>query len=412
MKKTLLKLMLFVFTFSNAQLVSTIAGSGFQQTADGTGINANFNKPNGIVKDSDGNFFVAEEVGRVIRKITPAGVVTTFAGDGINGFLDGNGTSARFGGLGSLAIDSQNNIYVGDYGNAKIRKITPTGDVTTFVNIDFPYGICIDPTETYLYVVGTSRIVKRVTIANGNITNIAGSIIGGNINGIGAEASFGAPFGVVVDPTNTYLYVSDFSNNNIRKVTLATQEVSLLAGGFITGSADGIGSGALFSSPIGITCDTNGNVYTADHFNNKIRKITTNGVVTTIAGSGDFGGDNGSAETATFTFPIGLIFDASGDLIVTEYDGSRVRRITGVFLSNASFNDISFNLYPNPAHDILNIETETELKSVLIYSIHGQKVLSSDDKQINISHLSSGIYMVRVQDVNDAVATQKLVKKL
>ena len=413
MKKTLLTLMLFVFTFSNAQMVSTIAGSGNQQTTDGTGITASFNRPNGIVKDSNGNLFVAEENGFVIRKIAPNGVVTTFAGNGTNGFLDATGTAAIFANLGALAIDNQNNIYVGDFGNSRIRKITPSGVVTTLVTIDNPYGICIDPAGTNLYAVGQSRRVFKVEIATGQITLIAGNSSQGNTDGIGTNASFNLPFGVVVDPTNTYLYVSDFSNNNIRRVTLATTQVSQFAGSGNSNFADGTGSAASFNAPIGMQCDSSGNIYLADHYNNRIRKITPNAVVTTVAGSANFGGADGPALSAEFSTPLGVFLDNNGDLFVTEYDGNKVRKVSSVALNSSEFqtNNLKLNLYPNPASDILNIETENELKSVEIYSIQGQKVLSAVSKEINISNLTSGLYLVQVTDIDDIIATQKLIIK-
>jgi DNA-binding beta-propeller fold protein YncE len=413
MKKTLLTLMLFVFTFSNAQLVSTVAGSGNQQTADGTGITASFNRPNGIVKDSNGNLFVAEENGNVIRKIAPNGVVTTFAGNGTNGFLDATGTAAIFANLGALAIDNQNNIYVGDFGNSRIRKITPSGVVTTLAILDTPYGICIDPAGTNLYVVGQSRRVQKVEIATGQITLIAGNGSQGNTDGIGTNASFNFPFGVVVDPTNTYLYVSDLFNNNIRRLTLATAQVSQFAGSTNSNFADGTGSAASFYGPIGMQCDSSGNIYLSDHFNNRIRKITPNAVVTTIAGSGAAGSTNGPALIAEFSTPLGVFLDNNGDLFVTEYDGNKVRKVSSVALNSSEFqtNNLKFNLYPNPASDILNIETENDLKSVEIYSIQGQKVLSAGSKEINISNLTSGLYLVQVTDIDDIIATQKLIIK-
>ena len=405
--------MLFVFAFSNAQLVSTIAGSGNQQTLDGTGITASFNRPNGIVKDSNGNLFVAEENGNVIRKITPNGVVTTFAGNGTNGFLDATGTTAIFANLGALAIDNQNNIYVGDFGNSRIRKITPSGVVTTLAILDTPYGICIDPAGTNLYVVGQSRRVQKVAIATGQITLIAGNGSQGNTDGIGTNASFNFPFGVVVDPTNTYLYVSDLFNNNIRRVTLATAQVSQFAGSTNSNFADGTGSAASFHGPIGMQCDSSGNIYLSDHFNNRIRKITPNAIVTTIAGSGASGNTNGPALSAEFSTPLGVFLDNNGDLFVTEYDGNKVRKVSSVALNSSEFqaNNLKFNLYPNPASEMITIEMDSEVKTVEIYSIHGQKVQTSNTKSVVLNKLAAGIYFVKVEDVNGLTNTKKLVVK-
>ena len=158
---------------------------------------------------------------------------------------------------------------------------------------------------------------------------------------------------------------------------------------------------------------SNGDLFISDHFNNKIRKITSTGLVSTVSGTGASGSYNGSALTATYNNPTCLFLENNTNLIITEYGGNSVRRLSNIALSYNSFNSnsLKFSLYPNPANSILNIDLANELQSVEIYSLQGQKVLSSTSKQFNVSDLSSGMYMVRVQDTDGGVATQKFVKQ-
>ncbi|MDR2208342.1 MAG: hypothetical protein LBE22_05145, partial [Azoarcus sp.] len=219
--------------------VSTLAG-GEEGFADGVGGEAKFYWPFGITSDAAGNLYVADGGNHRIRKITPAGEVSTLAG-GEEGFADGVGSDAEFDHPSGIAIDAAGNLYVADGGNHRIRKITPAGEVST--------------------------------LAGGEE---------GFADGVGSDAKFEHPFGITVDAAGR-LYVADTANDRIRKITPAGV-VSTLAGGEL-GFADGVGSNAKFSRPFGITSDAAGNLYVADTVNNRIRKITPAGEVSTLAGS-------------------------------------------------------------------------------------------------------------------------------
>jgi sugar lactone lactonase YvrE len=179
-----------------AGAVTTLAGSGAQGNADGTGSAASFNYPESVALDSTGNVYVADYGNNEIRKITPAGVVTTLAGSGEKGDADGTGSAASFNGPEGVAVDSAGNVYVADYGNNQIRKITPAGAVTT----------------------------------------LAGSGAQGNADGTGSAASFNGPEGVAVDSAGN-VYVGDEFNNEIRKITSAGV-VTTLTGSHTRGNAD------------------------------------------------------------------------------------------------------------------------------------------------------------------------------
>ena len=260
--------------------------------ADGTGSAAQFRMPNGVAVDGAGNVFVADYDNCTIRKVTPAGVVTTLAGiAGTSGTNDGTDSAARFCGPQGVAVDNMGNLFVADSGNCTIRKVTPAGVVTTLA------GSAGNP---------------------------------GSADGTGVAARFLWPGGVAVDRAGN-VFVAD-GYNTIRKVTLAGV-VTTLAGlaSDSCGSADGTGSAARFCSPCGVAVDSAGNVFVADSGNNTIRKVTPAGVVTTLAGSaGDYGygSADGTGSAARFYYPCGVVVDDAGNLFVADTQNNAIRKVT------------------------------------------------------------------------------------
>jgi len=243
--------------------VQTLAGDDYIGVNNGTGTQASFAfasvsglyanscatsmspiQLNGVAVDSQGNSYVADSGNFLIRKITPGGVVSTFAGGGMGaGYVDGPAASARFYFPTAIAIDAQDNLFVTDLGNNRIRKITPDGTVSTF----------------------------------------AGSGTSANVDGTGTAASFMNLDGIAIDSTGN-LYVTQYVGN-IRKITPAGVVTTLAGTAGVTGGADGTGPAAQFNAPQGIAVDPAGNVFVADTGDCTIRKITQAGVVTTIAGT-------------------------------------------------------------------------------------------------------------------------------
>ena len=314
--------------------VTTLAGSasGF---ADGTGTTAQFSNPYGVALDASGNVYVADTANNKIRKITPAGVVTTIAGS-TQGFADGTGTQAQFYSPRGVAVDASGNLYVGDSDNNAIRKITPEGAVTTLAGgstngfedgigtqaqFNEPRGIIVDASGN-VYVADTRNNAIRKITSGGAVTTLSGST-SGFADGTATTAKFNFPSGVALDASGN-VYVADTANNKIRKIT-PTGAVTTLAGS-TSGFADGAGSSVQFKNPSAVALDASGNVYVADLGNNKIRKITPAGAVTTLSGSTS-GFADGTATTAKFNLPSGVAVDASGNVYVADVGNNKIRTI-------------------------------------------------------------------------------------
>lgn len=300
---------LFVFDSSRVRRISLdgtvtsfVGQVGLTGTVDGDGPEARFGRlAGGFGADSVGNIYLADLDHATIRQITSSGTVTTLAGSPDNtGFADGRGSQARFVSPSWVAVGANGNLYVTDASEPAIRQISSLGDVTTlagsngsFGNVDgvgaaasfeTPFSLAIGSDGT-LAVVDLSMTLRQVT-PHGKVSTLAGHPdSGGDVDGLGSAAFFDSPDGVVVAADGT-IYVSDGNDYTIRKVD-ETGLVSTLAGGsYLPGFNDGPGSSAaLFNLPSGLAVDSDGNIFVADTFNSAIRRITPAGLVTTVAGS-------------------------------------------------------------------------------------------------------------------------------
>ena len=272
---------------STMAVVSTLAGVAVQTgSIDGTGGSARFNSLNGITTDSSGNAYVADGRNQTIRKITRGAVVSTFAGvAALGGFPSATDV---FNLPNGVASDSAGNLYVADTNNAAIRKVTPAGVVSTLAG------------------------------ANTGTT--------GSADGIGAAAQFKSPTAIATDSTGT-VYVADTGNFTIRKITAAGVVTTLAGTVGLPGSADG--NLSQFGSPGGLVVDTAGNVYVADAGNQTIRRITPAGIVSTVAGAtGQMGSADGAGSTARFNHPSGLAIDSSGNIYIADGNNDTIRKMT------------------------------------------------------------------------------------
>lgn len=327
----------------SAFTISTYAGSGvagFSNGTSGSPLTAAFQSPEGIVFDASGNMFIADRDNQVIRKITTAGVISTFAGQqGVAGFADGTGTAAKFNVPIRLSIDAANNIYVADRENAKIRKITPAGVVTTIAGstagsgatqFNWPVDVAVKSDGSMLYVADSkNHRIQKITYSGGVYTTslLAGQTTLGYANGTGSAAQFNFPAGVAIDGSGNII-VADRKNDCIRKIT-PSGVVSLLAG--IPGTAYDLDAPALkatFGEPYGVTVASDGCIYVCDITYHNVRRISNiDHFVATVAGYSTSGYADGTYATR-FNVPTSVAIDHAGNFFVTDVSNNRIRKLT------------------------------------------------------------------------------------
>lgn len=333
-----------------AGTVSTLAGmSGDAGSADGTGTNAQFDAPEGLAVDASGNIFVADTWNDTIREISPGGAVTTIAGWAGNfGSLNATGTNALFYEPGGVTVDAGDDVFVADTGNNVIREIAASGAVSTLAGtagnpgstngtganalFDAPQGIAIDSSGNLYVADYLNNAIRKVT-PSGVVTTLAGSVGNfGSVNGPGTNALFWGPQGIAVNLTNNnFICVADSGNSVIRELSLAGQTgtISDVAGIASDGSVDAAGASARFFWPMDVASDGHGNFYVADARNNTIRKIASDGTVSTFAGfPGVTGAANDNGTNASFNAPEAVAVDKSGNVYVADTGNSIIREIT------------------------------------------------------------------------------------
>jgi hypothetical protein len=380
-------------------VVSTVGGVGgnFGST-DGPGNVALFKGPAAVTVDSAGNTYVADQINHTIRKVTPAGEVTTLAGTaGYGGSANGGNSDARFLFPSGVAVNSAGNVYVADRYNATIRKMTPVGTnwaVTTLAGFpgsfgsadgiasdaqfSGPAGMAVDPAGNLYVADADAHTIRRVTptrivttlAGNPTATDQFGNIVGGYADGTGSAAQFKWPFGVAVDAA-TNIYVADTFNHAIRKVTPARVVTTIAGQAGSPGSADGVGNAARFNVPSSIAVDGAGNVYVADTYNNTIRKLRpdgTNWVVTTLGGAPEiWGSADGRGSAARFSNPNGIAVDGSGNLYISDFYLNTIRKgYPPPRILNVGFNGGQFRFDLNgPTGQSVIVEASTNLVSWL-----------------------------------------------
>lgn len=330
---------------SSGGTVATLAGvAGSFGYSDGTRSGAQFRSPTAMVSDSLGNLFVADYEGHTIRRISPSGTVTTIAGAaGVQGSADGPGADARFKYPQGLAIDAAQNLFVADSGNCTIRRITPQGVVSTFAGVAdqcwasdgdpgagrflLPTGLALDDIGSLWVVDQFDSTIRRVS-PTGAVATVAGaSEQPGSSDGTGYRARFWYPFAIAY--ADGAAWVADTGNATIRRVSPAGDVTTVAGFPRVAGASDGTGSAARFRSPAGILAEGAGSFLVADAGNHAIRRVTAGGVVTTIAGKKtETGADDGLGAAARFESPSSVAVDADGNSFVADARAHTIRRVT------------------------------------------------------------------------------------
>lgn len=329
--------------------VTTLAGlAETTGSTDGHGAHATFRYPAGIAVDGSGLVYVADTENHTIRKITAAGDVTTFVGyPGAAGYVNASGFAARFNNPHGLALDGSGNLYVSDTGNHSIRKVTPAGAVTTLAgtgsfgstndtgtaaSFTTPLGIAYDSFSNALYVADSgNRVVRRITLPGAVVTTFAGTM-GVPGHGDGIPGFLFTPSGITADGTGN-LYVSDSTDHSIRSITSGGSLGSAAGFAFYPGPDDGTGAIARFRNPAGIAALGATALFVADTGNHTVRKIALSGggnVVSTYAGLANAPGfTNATGSAARFNSPSGISYypGISGFAYVADTGNDAIRKV-------------------------------------------------------------------------------------
>ena len=316
--------------------VSTLAGSGTPGYAEGSGTGAMFNNPQGILTDASGNIYVSDTYNNIIRKITPQGVTSLVAGTGTIGFINGAATSAQFYAPLGLAFDASANLYVADAGNNVIRKITPSGNVSTFAGnanglagfhdgsgplfsyFKSPSSMAFNAKGDMYIADKSNNVIRKITVS-GLDSTIAGSANGspGYVDATGISAAFRQPNAIAIDASGN-IFVADQGNSAIRKVTPA---------GVVTTVAGGPTQSSILNTPTGLVIDKTGNLFIVDE-SGRILEYTTNNILYVLAGSSTNAGNvNGIGTLATFNQPIGIAVDGNGNIYIADRGNNCIRKL-------------------------------------------------------------------------------------
>ncbi len=313
-------------------LIYTIAGNGSAGYSGDNGLpsRAELNGPSDLAVTESGVIYVADPFNGRVRKIAN-NVITTVAGTSIH---DGAlATSAFLNFPEGLAIDGANNILVADSSNYAVRRFSPEGDINTFGQLPgapfMPHGVATDQAGNF-YITEDEPRVLEIT-PSGTTSNVAGNGQDGYTgdNGVATSAQISNPTGVAVDISGN-IYLTDFNHSRIRRVSPAGTITTIAGNGDFHFSGDHGPALSAGLDPYDVAIDNKDNLYVADQFNNRIRKIATDGTITTVAGTGAFGyrGDGGLATSALLAIPTGVAVDNSGNLYIADHGNSTVRRVT------------------------------------------------------------------------------------
>jgi sugar lactone lactonase YvrE len=424
----------------SAQVIITLAGTGtLGHTGDGGPATiAEVNTPSGIAADRTGNVYFTDQNGNCVRKVDTAGIITTIAGSGASGYSGDSGpaTSARLYWPQGLAIGDTGDIFIADQFNNVIRKVnavthiittiagnnsligyTGDGGPATAASLWHPADVATDHAGNVYFVDQDNSVARKVNAVTGIITTIAGTNVAGysGDGGAATAAKLNFPQGIVADSAGN-VYIADFYNSRIRRVDATTGVITTVAGNGTAGySGDGgPATGAELFDASALAIDSSGNIYISDYYNSMIRKVTAaTGIITTVAGNGtaSYCCDCHMATAAEIYYPQGVAADRKGNVYIADFGNARVRKITSVFdcptLGIAKQPTEPVRIFPNPSDGQFSVypgNTEWP-QQLVIYNTLGkmvyQTMVTSAQTTINAVFLPAGIYTVYLTSQND-----------
>jgi len=436
---------LMIASFSDAQIINTIAGGGSSMGDGGPATAAQLYSPYLMAVDASDNLYIADYSHYEIRKVDKnTGIISSVAGNGVGNYSGdgGQATAAELHAPNSVIFDAAGNFYIST-GN-RIRKVTASsGIITTFAGNDGagyigdggqataaefngPEGLAIDGSGNLLIADNGNYVVRKIDVGTGIISTIIGN---GNpsFNGDGGQATaaeIGTPYDVAVDASGN-IYFSDYSNMRIRKVTISTGVITTVVGnGGISYVGDGSQATATgMYNPEGVTIDkTSGDIIFAEEKDNSIRRVSaSNGIINTITGLGfsnpGFSGDGGPATAAELTEPYGVTLSHSGNLYISDWYNNRIRMVSNVSGINEVSDTKNIEVYPVPTKGNLNIKLYgSGYNSLKICNVLGQEYYSQildvqkQNPQITINALNipPGIYILQVSS-QQGVSSKRIV---
>jgi hypothetical protein len=433
-----MKKALFILTFgvlynssiAQSYSVSTAAGNGSLGWVDSTSSDCELYWPYGLASDNDSLVFFSDGGNHRIRKFNYiTNVVTTIAGNGTADLQDGIGSAAHFNWPDALYYKN-GYLYVSYNKNDCIRKIDLSNNMVTTIAgtgvpgfsdgpvatamMQNPGGLVVDSLDDIYFADGYNYCIRK--ISGGIMSTIAGVPgVAGYKDGPADSALFHRPRYITLD-SNGVMFITDINNNVIRKYTGGV--VSTFAGTGVAGGADGAYNTATFSAPVGIASTFNNYLYVIDGGGNKLRKIDSYGNVTTIAGDGNFGFNDGPGATAEFYYPQGVCYDEYGYIYMADRDNNRIRKIDLPLteakkqqVTGIKKNENTIGIYPNPTSGILNVKTQEATSVFQVYNVVGENVksgtINSLSSQVDLRNLPDGIYTIVVSQNQ-----KKLVSKI
>ncbi len=417
------------YTYLNAQRINTVAGNGSPGYSGdgGQATLAELKAPNAVCFDRSGNMYICDQEGNRIRMVDLSGVITTFAGNGNQGYGGDNGaaTAAQIDRPSVAVFDSSQNMYIADYGNNLVRKINTSGIITTFAGIpgssgstgdggaataatlNLPTCVITDDTGNVYLSDGGNNVIRKINTL-GIISLIAGNYLGGysGDGGIATAAELSSPIRIDFDPARN-LVINDVSNNRIRRVD-ASGIITTVAGNGVAGfSGDGApATNAEINTAFGMGIDSYGDILIADSHNERVRLVNTSGIISTIAGNGvaGFSGDGGLATACEIDFPSQVDCDKYNNIYISDNSNNRIRKINNTTGIAQIINSNNIIIYPNPNNGIFTIQLSVVATqhaiSIEIYNLIGERVASEElqtkTNEIDLSSQPDGVYLYRV----------------